>query len=240
MTNHAVLNNVTHKDVKIRTERSAEYGDAVASVLTFPFEFRSMLAYYPICFRKDDASGEFYAAALLGFEENENLFLSDEGWNATYIPLVLEREPFLIGFQHSQDPTSSEPQRVINIDMDSPRVNTQEGEPVFKPMGGNTPYLERVGSILEAIYQGQSESKLFFDMLNEKNLLEPIELDIQLKDGSDNKLVGFYTVHEENLRNLPAEDLATLNKAGVLEHAYMAIASLSNFGALIDLKNRRL
>lgn len=238
MNSHVILNNVTHKDLKINTQRSASLGDAVASVLTFPFEFRNILSHYPICFKKDEQSGEFYAAALMGFEENENLFLTESGWQASYIPLVVEREPFLIGFQASEQ--GGEPGRIIHVNMESPRISTTQGEPVFLPMGGNTPYLERIGSILEAIYQGQKGSKLFFDELIKHDLLEAFELSVTLNDGSENKLVGFYTVHEERLENLSGAALEALSRSGTLQHAYMALASLSNFSVLIDRKNRRL
>ena len=36
---------------------------------------------------------------MFGVEEGENLFLDEKGWNASYIPLNIMRQPFLIGFQ---------------------------------------------------------------------------------------------------------------------------------------------
>jgi hypothetical protein len=61
--------------------------------------------------------------------------------------------------------------------------------------------------------------------------------DIELDDGSQNRLAGFYTIHEERLAALDGAALERLNKAHYLPAIYMQIASLSNFRALIDRKN---
>ena len=96
MTRHVQLNNIDHKDLRIDTRRSAALGDDVAFAATFPAEFRDLQAYYPIVFRKD-ANGTLSPVALLGFQEGHNLFLEGERWNAAYLPLAIERNPFLIG-----------------------------------------------------------------------------------------------------------------------------------------------
>ena len=35
MANHVMLNNVEHKDLKVITKRSADYGDNIRSAMTF-------------------------------------------------------------------------------------------------------------------------------------------------------------------------------------------------------------
>ena len=87
MTNHVLLNNVDHKDLKVITTRSAEFGDDKKCAITFCWEFRSIQAHYPIFFTKDAETGEFASVAMFGFEDKENLFLNDTGWDASYIPL---------------------------------------------------------------------------------------------------------------------------------------------------------
>ena len=58
MAKHELLNNVTHKDLRIITRRSADFGDDIASVLTFPSEFRNILGEFPICICKDPDTGK--------------------------------------------------------------------------------------------------------------------------------------------------------------------------------------
>ena len=150
MVKPVLLNNVDHEDLRVVTTRSAEFGDNVMFALTYPGEFRNLQSSYPIVFRKDTDTGEFQPIALFGFEEQENLFLDDDGWDAVYIPLSVERQPFLIGFQ-GPPAGGGERELVIHVDMDSPRISDTDGERVFLEHGGLTEYLQRVNSVLRAI-----------------------------------------------------------------------------------------
>jgi hypothetical protein len=229
MANHALLNNVDHKDLRVITTRSADYGDDVMFALTFPAEFRSVQAHYPIVFRKT-AAGELQPIALFGFQDRQNLFLGPRGWDATYVPLMIERLPFLIG--------KTDQQLMIHVDLDNPRISRTAGEPLFRPHGGTTEFLERVNSVLLAIHEGMQGTSPFIAALLAHELLESFVFDIQLANGSQNRLAGFYTINEERLARLGGAALEALSKAGHLLAAYMAIASLANFRALIERQNR--
>jgi SapC len=240
MANHVLLNNVDHKDLKVITTRSAKFGDDVMWALTFAAEFRSIQAHYPIFFRKDSQSGKFRAVAMFGFEDRENLFLADDGWDVPYVPLTIERQPFLIGFQQAPESDSGERAAVIHVDMDSPRVSRSEGEAVFMPHGGLTSYLDRINSILRMIQEGLEGDSKFVDALLAHNLLEAFTLDVALNDGSKNRLSGFYTINEDRLKALTGDTLARLNADGHLMPIYMVIASMSKIRDLIDRRNARL
>lgn len=229
MANPVLLNNVDHKDLRIITGRGEALGDNLMFAPTFPAEFRTLQAHYPIVFRKS-AAGAFEPVALFGFQEGENLFLRDGGWDATDVPLAVERLPFLIG--------ASGPELMVHVDLDSPRVSRGEGEPVFLPHGGNTDFLERMNSTLLALHQGMQDVAGFAAALVQHELLESFVFDIELDDGSQNRLAGFYTIHEERLAMLDGAVLERLNRAGYLAAIYYALASLSNFRALIARKNR--
>lgn len=239
MPNHALLNNTEHKNLRIVTTRGAAYGDAVMSALTFPAEFRELQAHYPIVFAKNHDGTSFDPLALFGFQQGENLFLGSEGglgkgWDAPYIPITIDRQPFLIG----RPADGAGEGMMIHIDMDSPRVSTTEGEPLFLSYGGSTEYLERASRMLRSIHDGLETSKGFIEALLHLELLESFVLDIELNDGSQNRLAGFYTINEERLAALKGEQLARLHEVGYLQAIYMAVASLSQFRGLIDRKNR--
>lgn len=239
MSNYQLLNNVDHKDTRVIIDRAAAYGDAVWFAATFPAEFRNVQQCYPILFTKSPDSSEFQAVAMFGFEDGENLFLDEHGWHAGYIPLNIMRMPFLIGFQEQNEGGNVTREPVISIDMESPRVNTERGEPLFLEHGGNSPYTEQIGSILKVLHEGVQQGERFYDMLEALGLLESLVVDIQLDDGNEHRLAGFYTINEEALRELGAEDLAALNRRGYLEAIYMAIASMSHLPDLIEKKNQR-
>jgi hypothetical protein len=240
MPKPALLNNNEHQHLRVITARGAAYGDAVMSALTFPAEFRELQAHYPIVFAKNADGTSFDPIALLGFEHGENLFLGDgrsgtgSGWDAPYIPLTIERQPFLIG----RPADGSDEGLMVHVDMDSPRLSTTEGEPLFLSYGGSSEYLERISRVLRSIHDGVETSKTFIEALLHLELLESFVLDIELDDGTQNRLAGFYTIHEERLAALSADKLERLHKVGYLQAIYMAVASLSQFRGLIDRKNR--
>ena len=229
MAKTVLLNNIDHKDLRIITTRGADYGDDVMFAPTFPAEFRSIQAHYPIVFRKT-AEGEFQPIALFGFEDRQNLFLTSGGWDATYVPLTIERLPFLIGKSGSE--------LMIHLDIENPRVSRTAGEPLFLAHGGTTEFVERMNSVLLAIHEGFEHTPRFIAALLEHQLLESFVLDISLSDGSQNRLTGFYAINEERLAAVGSAALETLHKAGHLQAIYMSFASLSQFRALIERRNR--
>jgi len=237
MTNHVLLNNIEHQDIRVIKERSAQYGDNVMAVPLMPGEFRDAQNDFPIFFHKDPNSEKLVPFAMFGLVQGENLFLEDACWNAKYLPLVLEKGPFLIGIQERSDGDKG---FVISLDLDDPRVSRSEGEVLFLPHGGNSPYVERISYVLNAIHEGQGETQGFMDAMLEHELVEPFALNVELNDGSKHRLEGFHTVHEEKLTQLGGDALVELNRKGYLLHAYMVLASLSNIRKLIDKKNQRL
>ncbi len=239
MTNYVMLNNDEHKDLRINTSRSVEMGDGVNFAMTFPFEFRNAQAHYPIFFQKNTETGRFYPVALFGFEPNENLFLNDQGWGAAYIPAMIRRQPFLIGFQADESEPGTK-KAVVTIDIDNPRVGKESGEAMFMDHGGTSEYLQEVTQNLELIHQAHEHSDNYISTLLEHDLLEQFSLNIDLEDGSAHQLLGFYTINEERLQKLSAEVLASFNDQGFLMPSYMVLASHSCIRGLVDLKNQSL
>ena len=239
MAKHALLNNVAHKNLRVITRHSAELGDNVSSVITFPTEWGDVQREYPILFRKDAASGGFLSVALLGIGKDENLFLDESGWHASYIPGIVARGPFLIGFQEREIDGELKREPVIHIDLDSPRISSTEGEPVFLPNGGNSRYIERIATILSGIGEGLEAGKAMFAAFSALDLIEPIQLQIQISAEEQHNLQGYFTINEEKLGNLDGTSLEKLNRAGFLQGAFLVLASLNNIKKLIDMTHRK-
>lgn len=242
MTQHVLLNNIQHQHIKVITQFNAQYGDNVASVMAFPTEFIELQKEYPILFRRDQETGKYHATALLGMQQDENLFLDesrDSGWAAHYIPAALARGPFLIGFQTQQEHGETQKVPVLHIDMEHPKVNEKEGRPLFLEHGGNSPYLEYVSKMLNVAHQGMAVSNAMFAAFNEYDLIEPVNIEFELASGQKCRLTGNYTINENKLRALSAEQLAKLHEAGFLQLAFAVIFSMTNIRKLIDIKNIR-
>lgn len=239
MARHALLNNVDHKDLKVVTRYSAELGHDVHAVVTFPTEYGDVQREYPIFFHRNEDSGEFQSVALLGLEPGENLFLDTGGWNASYVPGVFAKGPFLIGFQEQEVEGEVRREPVIHVDLDDPRVNETEGESLFLEHGGNTPYLQHIAGILQGIQAGMATTKPMLAAFEAHGLIEPVNVEIDVHGDVKYELKGYHTISEEKLRALSGDALEQLNRAGFLHGAFMVLSSLHNVGKLIEMKRRR-
>jgi len=235
MSRHAVLTSDDHRNLRVRTESSADLGDGLMSCFTVPSEFRRLQHSFPILFRRDEATGTFSALALLGFERGENLFLEGKRWDAAYKPMALAIQPLLVG---RSDAAGGESQ--VHIDLDHPRIATgEDGVPLFDSVGRPTPYLERVTDMLAELDEGYRASESFFAALQRYELLEPFFLDVELNSGSKHRMVGYQLINEDKLSQLEAGAVAELQAEGHLLPIFMAVASLSSLGDLIARKNLR-
>lgn len=236
MTSHAALDKDRNRDLRIRSGASAELGDGVMACITVPSEFRRVQNEFPILFRRDLEGGRFSALALFGFENGENLFVGDGRWDARYRPLALAIQPFLIG-RSAADGAAE-----VHIDLSHKRIasGSEDGLRVFDEHGRPTPYLEDVMAGLDQLDQGYRSSGDFFAALERYELLEPFSFDVELRDGSSHRLVGYHLIDEDKLRGLEPGAISDLHQAGHLMPAFMALASLSNLSALVERKNKSL
>ena len=226
------LDNNTHRDLRVITTRGAAWGDDQMSSPVFLSEFRSAQAYYPIVLQQADDAGTLQPMALMGLRSGENLFLDARGWDAHYIPLMIERGPFMIGRAGEE--------LMVHVDMDNPRIGHGEGVPVFQPHGMPTEFLERINSVLLTLHNGVEALPEFIAALRRHDLVESFVMDVDAADGSTNRLVGFSTIAEERLAALDGAALAELHAAGYLSAIYMMVASLAHLRDLVERYNRRL
>lgn len=245
MSRVELLNNITHKNLKVSPIFSKEQGDNVASTLVFVTEFSELQKEYPIFFREVGAKKELQAVVLLGIQKDENLFLTDKlninqqhpGWNGNYVPAALARGPFSIGIQKNDSTGTQEPTPVIHIEIDHPKVSEKDGIAVFSDNGGNSYYLNQMIKVLNKIRDGISLNKAMFKSFKQYELIEDVNVDIELRNQSKYKLSGFKTINADKLSALSGDALKTLNNQGFLQAAVYVVASLPNINKLIYLKN---
>lgn len=235
MSNFAILDNVQHKDLRVQIQHSEAFGDGVNQALVFPTEFMELQREYPIFFRKSP-EGEYFAVVLLGLDRDENLFLTSDGWNARYVPDVLERGPFAISIRENDADSDAQPETLISVDLDHPRISQSEGETVFLPQGGHSPYLNNISQILQRIHVGASAAPAFFAELEALNLIEPISIEIKVSDTEQYTVPDVYTISKERMAALSGEQLEKLNSQGLLEHCFAIISSTGNVSRLIEMK----
>ncbi|WP_017446700.1 SapC family protein [Gayadomonas joobiniege] len=236
MAEHELLDNIKHKNLRIIRQYGAEFGDNLSYARVFVPELTQAQACYPIFFVKN-AEEQLEPVALFGFEQGENLFLQNSDWQANYIPWSIQRAPFLIGFQ---EPIAGggEPEPVVYVDMQHPRVSDSEGQSVFLPHGGQSDYLQYISQLLASIHQGHQNNQDFVRTLSEYNLIEAAQLEVELDNHKKYKMGDLFAISEEKLAALKADELYKLKQSGYLSAIYMVIASTAQLSELIRRKNQ--
>lgn len=240
MARYELLDNVTHRDLRVSMRFGAGLGDPGGLVPAYPTEFAELQREYPVFLRKHD-DGDYHAVALLGFEADENLFIDDGRWNASYLPGAVAKGPFLIGLREAAGGTQAEP--AVHVDMEHPRVCSAEdgeGAAVFLPQGGHSPYLDHVVTVLKGIHDGTEGGRAMYAALDAAGLIQPVELELRFDDNHGARLTGLHAIDRERLAALDAEQLHGLHRAGWLEGVYLMLSSLHNMRRLIGEKQRRL
>jgi hypothetical protein len=240
MTQHVLLDNVNHKDLKVLPGFGRDLGFGVGVARVFPVEFTQLQMEYPIVFMRNRESGSFEPVVVLGLEQDENLYLVGDHWDARYIPLSIQRQPFLIGFQESVEDGIPRRDPVVHIDLDHPKVSREQGEPVFLEHGGESPLLERMSSVLMTIHQGNEANQTFSKLLEGLDLVESSTMEFVLDNGEKFTLSGLYIINEDRLRGLNGAALEALHEKGFLQDVFMMLASMPNFRKLVDRKNQML
>lgn len=233
MAKHVALNSLAHRNLKVDIHPSADYGDNIGMVGVVPREYGRLVAYYPIFFRKVGEEGRFEPGAMLGFGNDENLFLVNGRWDALYVPMQIQRQPFSVFTEGEGDAAKL----TVAVDADSPRLKPT-GEAVFLGDGQPSDYLQRVTSALSELADGAPVAFAYAAKLDQLGLIEPVTLDIEFVDSSKMKLTGLHSISREKLMALKAKQLTELRDAGYLELLYYQLASMVHVSSLIARKNK--
>ena len=78
-----------------------------------------------------------------------------------------------------------------------------------------------------------------FAFYDELGLIEPIDVEIKLDDGTSYDLPDVFTIAPDRLAAVTGEPLERLHQSGLLRAAHWIIASMGNIEDLIARKARR-
>jgi len=235
----SILTNDQHRSVAVDTRARPEYGDMVNRAVALSAEFNELHREYPLLLRKTDEAPGFVAHAILGFEKDENLFVEGDRWISTYIPATLARGPFSLGYIRPEDGGNAPAGIKVMIDEEHPRLRA-EGQPVFLPLGGETPYLQGIKRVLQTVDAGLRIDRLLYRELVAMELLEEVKIQISVFAELRYDFSGYHSINQEKLAALNAEQLLRLHRLGLLGPVYFLISSLGNFQKLVNLKIARL
>jgi hypothetical protein len=226
MPNYAKLDTTAHRDLRINGAPSAALGDAQRFASVVPAEFTHAAATCPLFFSKDSETGTFYSGAMMGFDEGENLFLGEAGYQG-HRPLSLQRMPF---YTAGTD---------LVIDLDHPRVGAEGASALFDDEGKPSPYLESVIQAMRELHAGQEQAKLFIEMLLSHDLIEAVDVDIAFEDGAHHHIQGLYSVNRERLQEQPDAVVVELFRRGYMLLIHTMMVSQRQLPALIERRKAR-
>lgn len=223
------LNKEQHQNLKVVPAKNYGFAAHTNSVPLTAVEFAEASKEYPITFAKSDGD-QYTAVAILGFENEENLFIGHQGeWLGHYIPAFVRRYPFVLAANAATDPL------LVCLDMDSPSVNEEEGEPLFV-QGDSSAYLRQTLGFLQEFHQQSLLTEAFTKKLADWGLLTERQADAATPDGMHFTLSGLWVVDEAALRALAQEKVLEIFASGELGLIYLHMASLGNFSRLLGRK----
>jgi hypothetical protein len=182
----------------------------------------------PVVFSRD-ADGELVPGAQTGVEPRCNLFVDTAGdWDpAVYCPAFVRRYPFYV----ARVPGNVPARHVIYVDeaglsAASPALLDASGEP--------TSDWEPIRSQLHESTVARAQTVAFCAGLEELGVLEEFAAEFHPYTVEPRRLGNLFRVNEDRLRALEPAVVADLLRKGWLARIFAHLASLENYGALID------
>ncbi|WCM25131.1 SapC family protein [Sphingomonas sp. QA11] len=220
-----ILNNETHRNLRMRPDPS---GPSPHFVTITTEEFHIAAITCPIFFAKDSGTGEFYAAALFGFQPGELLVDQDRSGKPVFQPLDFRRQGFFIADDG------------IAIDSAHARFDLVATDPLFEEDGNPSEALRRIQRVVGQLATGMQATRAFIAELLRLNLIEPIDISLKFDDGEELTLNGLYTISRDNLRDIHDNDTIALFRSGYLQAAWTMSLSVNQVATLARRRNERL
>lgn len=221
------------KQHRVVTPERGKLPQVFRSITALPLSFTEFAVAcrdYPIAFIGGE-KGPFVAMAVLGLENQQNLFVApDGGWDAAvYLPAYVRRYPFCM--TRVTVDGREQPERVACVEK---RALSDKGEALYGAKGEPLPAWEERRKLLFEYEADLVRSEEMCRELAQLGLLETFTMQAVPNQGAPLALSGLYRVSEAKLAALPPEKLKELAQKGILARVYAHLISLANFGRLLD------
>jgi len=192
-------------------------------------EFAVACRDYPIAFIGGD--GNFIAMAVLGMENQQNLFVTpDGGWDpVVYLPAYVRRYPFCM--TRVTVDGKEQPERIACVEK---RAINDKGEALYDAKGDPLPVWEERRKLLFEYEADLVRSDEMSRTLAGLGLLEAFTMQAVPNQGEPLAMTGMCRVAEQKLSELAPDALKDLAQKGILARVYAHLISLANFSRLLD------
>lgn len=239
------LDAIQHHKLKVKSHRQMGSQNQVHLIDVFPAEITAIAQELPLFFNKDSTTGQFNLITLMGLAIDENLMIKNKQWLGRYLPLKFQSQPFYLLPPEVNQENQVNTVMNIAIDVADEHVQQSEGELLFNDHMP-TEYLTKRINKLAQIAQGYAELDQLTQYCLEQALIEPVTLDITLKDKHKLSLTGLYTIKQADLAELInnnnetielADKISKTKTAMYLNMAQHIVKSQEHVKQLISLKN---
>lgn len=117
---------------------------------------------FPIVFAKNPNDQRYLLMAMLGLKPGENIYFGEDFWESTYVPLSVQRHPFIVGLDDRlEDPN----QLATCVETDSACLSETDGVALFNADGSESELLRSANNMLRGMFQSGRVTEEFVEKL---------------------------------------------------------------------------
>lgn len=224
-----VLNKIQHKNKSVAEVSDFLYSKNLINAPVALTEFFEACKNYPIFFAKDK-DNKWFATALLGYKEGENLFVDKKGkWKELhYIPAFVRSYPFIL--------VNQENKKELVIAVEGGYLDEKESsKKLFDENGNNSEFLNGAINFLNQYYADSLGSNEFIKQLESWELLEEKVVNIINSKNEKFTLSGFFIVNEEKLKHLSKkkkDDICAKNAYALITAHLISLSNIQKLGTI--------
>ena len=225
--NLEILNKITHKENSVKEIKDFSFAKNLINAPITVVEFFEACKNYPIFFAKD-VNDNWFASVMLGFKENENVFVNDKGeWDKLhYVPAFVRRYPFiLLNQENSLDFILGIEKEYLSID------KIDESRKLFNEEN-STEFFNKVINFLLDFNTDTNVTTNFIKQLDQWELLEEKTVTIITLNKEQFNITGLFIVNEEKLKHLSKKKKDEINDKNAIPLITAHLISLSNIQKL--------
>lgn len=224
-----VLNKIEHKNKGVLEVTDFLYSKNLINAPIAISEFFEACKNYPIFFSKDK-DGKWFSTVLLGYKENENLFVDKKGaWKELhYIPAFVRSYPFILSNN------SERKELLLAVEKES-LSESETSKKLFDENGNNSEFLNGVLGFLNQFYSDTMATSEFIKQLEEWELLEEKVANVVNSKNEKYSLNGFFVVNEEKLKHLSKkkkDDICAKNAYALITAHLISLSNIHKLGTI--------
>jgi len=191
-------------------------------------EMPEVIREYFICFPNNETD---MPHALLGFEKDRNMYVTDGGvWQADYIPAYIRRYPFVLAA--AEGGANQAGDLTVAADMDAPHFNQSDGESLFTDENMPTELFKKIVDLLKALEKQRVLTQKAVKEIEAAGLFKMEQMTVKQKDKTVAAIGGVRMIDE----NLLASCGLQAGPALQLVYAHLFSRASLRFGILSGRK----